>query len=122
MLIFHNKVSMDVFGHITDKCTPSRPLGEVKLSRAWLVVRWVTTCEAQVLKAVDNFAFLHFFLFIECVSSSSKRNQFLAFTFCRFILWLSLHAWRHEYFYSSILKQIAVDSSNLNLMSGIVRM
>ena len=43
---------IDVFGHITDKRTPSRPLGEVKLSRAWLVVRWVTTCEAQVLKAI----------------------------------------------------------------------
>ena len=46
---------MDVFGHITDKCTPSRPLGGVKLSRAWLVVRWVTTCEAQVLKAIIWF-------------------------------------------------------------------
>ena len=41
----------NVFGHITDKRTPSRPLGEVKLRRAGPVVRWVTTREAPVLKA-----------------------------------------------------------------------
>ena len=44
-------VSINVFVHITDKRTPSRPLGEVKLRRARLVVRWVTTCEARVLFA-----------------------------------------------------------------------
>ena len=43
---------IDVFGHITDKRTPSRPLGEVKLRRAGPVVRWVTTREAPVLKAL----------------------------------------------------------------------
>ncbi len=47
-----------VFGHITDKRTPSRPLGEVKLGRARSVVRWVTTCEALVLKALQPFCTL----------------------------------------------------------------
>jgi hypothetical protein len=52
---------IDVFGHITDKRTPSRPLGEVKLRRAGPVVRWVTTREAPVLKAlIFSFAFLFF--------------------------------------------------------------
>ena len=54
----------NVFGHINDKSTPSRPLGEVKLVRARLVVRWVTTCEARVLKAHLVFYFDSFFLFI----------------------------------------------------------
>ena len=50
---------IDVFGHITDKRTPSRPLGEVKLRRAGPVVRWVTTREAPVLKAlIFSFAAL----------------------------------------------------------------
>ena len=48
----------NVFVHIMDKRTPSRPLGEVKLRRPGPVVRWVTTREAPVLKA--NF----FLLFI----------------------------------------------------------
>ena len=53
MLVYIYNVigNTDVFGHITDKRTPSRPLGEVKLRRAGPVVRWVTTREAPVLKA-----------------------------------------------------------------------
>ena len=54
----------DVFGHITDKRTPSRPLGEVKLRRAGPVVRWVTTREAPVLKAPIFFPTHHSHLFI----------------------------------------------------------
>ena len=53
------KVRHNVFGHINDKSTPSRPLGEVKLVRARLVVRWVTTCEARVLKAYHFYRVLH---------------------------------------------------------------
>ena len=49
--IYNVILNTDVFGHITDKRTPSRPLGEVKLRRAGPVVRWVTTREAPVLKA-----------------------------------------------------------------------
>ena len=47
----------NVFVHITDKRTPSRPLGEVKLRRAKLVVRWMTTCEASVMKATFLFSY-----------------------------------------------------------------
>ena len=50
----------DVFVHITDKRTPSRPLGEVKLRRARPVVRWVTTCEARVLKALFFISLSYF--------------------------------------------------------------
>ena len=53
----------NVFGHITDKRTPSRPLGEVKLRRAGPVVRWVTTREAPVLKA-QFFLFMLIFIII----------------------------------------------------------
>ena len=49
----------NVFVHITDKRTPSRPLGEVKLRRAKLVVRSVTTCEASVMKATFLFSYYY---------------------------------------------------------------
>ena len=58
-MILLMKLVTDVFGHINDKSTPSRPLGEVKLVRARLVVRWVTTCEARVLKANHFYRVLH---------------------------------------------------------------
>ena len=54
----------NVFGHITDKRTPSRPLGEVKLRRAGPVVRWVTTREAPVLKAPIFFPTQHCHIYI----------------------------------------------------------
>ncbi len=41
--------------------TPSRPLWEVKSHLAWLVVRWVTTCEVRVLFVL--FLFFYFVLF-----------------------------------------------------------
>ena len=39
-------------------CTRSRPIAEVKLLRARLVIRWVTTCEARVLFVLIFFNFL----------------------------------------------------------------
>jgi hypothetical protein len=40
-----------------DYCTPSRLFGEVKLRRAQLVVRLVTTCEVWVMLVNFHFAF-----------------------------------------------------------------
>ena len=58
----------NVFVHITDKRTPSRPLGEVKLRRAKLVVvRWVTTCEASVMKATYLFSYYYIITIITII-------------------------------------------------------
>ncbi len=59
-----------VFGQISDKSTPSRPLGEVKLARAGSVIWAVRTCEAPVLKAHQFFYFFncHFRLFTTWIS------------------------------------------------------
>ena len=54
----------NVFVHITDKRTPSRPLGEVKLRRAKLVVRWMTTCEASVMKAIFLFSYYYIIILL----------------------------------------------------------
>ena len=69
----------NVFGHITDKRTPSRPLGEVKLRRAGPVVRWVTTREAPVLKA-------QFFLFSHYSCQYSINSIAFTSTLCSFKL------------------------------------
>ena len=50
----------NVFVCITDKRTPSRPLEKVKLRLAKLVVRWMTTCKALVMKAI----FLYYYIII----------------------------------------------------------
>ena len=57
----------NVFVHITDKRTPSRPLGEVKLRRAKLVVRSVTTCEASVMKATFLFSYYYIITIITII-------------------------------------------------------
>ena len=54
----------NVFVLITDKRTPSRPLRKVKLRRAKLVVRWLTTCEASVMKATLLFSYYYNFTII----------------------------------------------------------
>ena len=56
--------------------TGSRPISEVKQRRAWLVLRWVTTWEPQVLLA---FAIFERF---------SQKNFYAAFRFMS--LWLIL--------------------------------
>lgn len=83
--IWRHRSSTYVFGHITDKRTPSRPLGEVKLRRARLVVRWVTTREARVLKAqllpFDTIYYYYdcasTFCFLQTTLSHSSKFQLL---------------------------------------------
>ena len=87
--IFESKVGVFVFGQINDESTPSRPLGEVKLVRARLVVRWVTTCEARVLKTFSFFLFSPFFSLCLPVSPFLFSPRFVSFSLPKILHFLS---------------------------------
>ena len=63
----------NVFVHITDKRTPSRPFDEVKLRRTKLEVRSVTTCEASVMKATFLFSYYYIITIILLLLIISTR-------------------------------------------------
>ena len=67
----------NVFVHITDKRTPSRPLGEVKLRRAKLVVRSVTTCEASVMKATFLFSYYYSYYYYSIINNNIYKFYIL---------------------------------------------